>query len=137
MSLEYEVKAEQVIPNFSTVRTKRAQIYFDSSPKQSEHLFNPAELFLSAFAACVLKNVERFSEILKFSYTKADISVHGVREEPPPRLTKVHYELTIWTEESQHRIDLLRKNLEKHGTIFNTIALACIVSGEVRIESPK
>ncbi|MGB7293806.1 MAG: hypothetical protein WBD99_16685 [Thermodesulfobacteriota bacterium] len=73
MGLEYEVKAEQIIPNISTASAKQAQIYFDSSPGQSEHLFNPAELFLTAFAACILKNVERFSERLHFAYNKASI----------------------------------------------------------------
>jgi uncharacterized OsmC-like protein len=135
MSLEYEVKAQQVVPNVSTVRAKQAQIYFDSSPGQSEHLLNPAELFLSAFAACVLKNVGRFSEKLKFSYKKAAIRVHGVREEPPPRLTKIHYQLMLWTEEPQRRVDLLHRNLEKYGTIFNTVSISCQVSGEITIES--
>lgn len=30
--LEYTVAAEQVVPNVSTARAKRAQIFFDSSP---------------------------------------------------------------------------------------------------------
>lgn len=50
MSLEYDVQAEEVIPNVSTARAKRAQLYFDSSPGQSEHLMGPAELLLSSFA---------------------------------------------------------------------------------------
>lgn len=131
MGMEYEVKAEQVVPNVSTVRPKEAQIYFDSSPGQSEHLFNPAELFLSAFAACILKNVERFSERLHFAYNKASIKVHGVREEPPPRLTTIKYELTLYTNESPQRVELLRRNLEKYGTIYNTVANACEISGEI------
>jgi uncharacterized OsmC-like protein len=135
MSLEYEVKAEQIIPNISTASAKHAQIYFDSSPGQSEHLFNPAELYLTAFAACILKNVERFSEKLKFRHRKAAIRIHGIREEPPPRLTKVHYQLTLWTEESSHRVDLLRRNLEKYGTIFNTVSTSCEVSGDIIVES--
>jgi uncharacterized OsmC-like protein len=135
MSLEYEIKAEQIIPNISTASAKQAQIYFDSSHGQSEHLFNPSELFLTAFAACILKNIERFSEKLKFRYKKAAIRIHGIREEPPPRLTKVHYQLTLWTEESSHTVDLLRRNLEKYGTIFNTVSMSCDVSGEIIVET--
>jgi uncharacterized OsmC-like protein len=130
MSMEYVVKAEQVRPNVSTARAKEAQIYFDSSPGQTKDLFNPAELFLTAFAACMIKNVERFAEKLEFTYKKTAVIVKGVREEKPPRLTQVYYELTLWTNEASHRVDLLRHNLEKFGTIFNTVAMACQVSGK-------
>lgn len=68
--LEYTVEAEQVVANVSTARSKRAQIFFDSSPGQSEHLLNPAELLLSAFSVCMLKNVERLAPLLRFSYTR-------------------------------------------------------------------
>ena len=134
MSMEYEVKAEQIRPNVSTVRAKEAQIYFDSSPGQTKDLFNPAELFLSAFAACMMKNVERFAEKLEFTYKKTAVIVRGVREEKPPRLTDVYYELTLWTNETSHRVDLLRSNLEKFGTIFNTVASACKVSGKIIVK---
>ncbi|HAJ37976.1 MAG TPA: osmotically inducible protein C [Chloroflexi bacterium] len=129
--LEYTVEAEQVVPNVATARAKRAQIFFDSSPGQSEHLLNPAELLLSAFSACLLKNVERLAPILRFSYTRAAIRVHGVREDKPPRLVRIDWELTIWTDEPAARVDLLERNLRKQGTIYNTLAAACAVEGRV------
>jgi uncharacterized OsmC-like protein len=137
MSLEYDVQAEQVMPNVSTARAKRAQLYFDSSPGQSEHLMGPAELLLSSFAACVLKNVERFAKILRFSYQQAAIRVHGVREDAPPRMSKITYELTLWTAEPERRIELLDRNLQKYGTIFNTLKASCEVSGRIVVEAPE
>jgi uncharacterized OsmC-like protein len=134
--LTYDVTAEQVIAKVATARAKQAQIYFDSSPGQSEHLMNPAELLLSAFAACLLKNVERFAEKLHFSYQRAAIHVHGVREEPPPRLTHITYELTLWTAEPAARIHLLDRNLRKYGTIYNTLATSCEVAGEINVLPP-
>lgn len=129
--LEYTVEAEQVVANVSTARTKRAQIFFDSSPGQSEHLLNPAELLLSAFSVCMLKNVERLAPLLRFSYTRTAIRVHGVREDKPPRLVRINWELTIWTDEPASRVDLLEHNLRKQGTIYNTLAVACEVEGRV------
>ena len=125
----YDIEAEQVLPHVSTARAKRAQIYFDSSPDQTEHLMNPAELLLSAFAACIIKNVERYSRLIHFSYQGVAIRVHGVRESPPPRFTQVQYEIDLWTDETPHRVDLLHYNLRKFGTIYNTMAAACDVSG--------
>ncbi len=136
MALEYDVKADQVMPGVSTARAEEAQIYFDSSPDNTPHLMNPAELLLSAFAACLLKNVERFSQILDFSYERAEVAIHGVREEPPPRIASIRYRLTIWTDESEHRVALLHKNLQRHGTIYNTLASSSLVSGEIVAKRP-
>lgn len=129
--MEYKVSSEQIITGISTSRTKRAQIYFDSSSGQSEHLFNPAELFLSAFSACMLKNVERFSEMLNFTYKKVSLEVKGIREDKPPRMTGVYYKLSIETDESDERVDLLHRNLKKFGTIINTVENACEVDGAI------
>jgi uncharacterized OsmC-like protein len=137
MGLEYEVHAEQVVPNVSTARAKLAQVYFDSSPDQSDYLMNPAELLLSAFAACMLKNIERFAKILHFSYERVSIRVHGVREDTPPRMSKISYELTLWTDESDQRVELLRRNLHKYGTVFNTLKASCEVSGRINVETSK
>ncbi len=129
--LTYDIESEQVLPHVSTARAKQAQIYFDSSPGQSEHLMNPAELLLSAFAACIIKNVERLSDILHFSYADVKVQVHGVREGPPPRITQVTYEIDIWTDEDAHKVDLLHHNIRKFGTIFNTVSAASEVSGRI------
>jgi len=129
--LTYDVKAEQILPHVSTSRAKRAQIYFDSSPGQSEHLMNPAELLLSAFAACIIKNIERFADILHYSCNDVTVRVHGVREGPPPRITQVTYEIELWTDAPVRKVDLLHHNLRKYGTIFNTVAAACDVSGRI------
>ena len=130
-SLTYDVQAEQILPHVSTSRAKRTQIYFDSSPGQSEHLMNPAELLLSAFAACILKNIERFADILHYSCNDVTVRVHGVREGPPPRITQVTYEIELWTDAPVRKVDLLHHNLRKYGTIFNTVAAACDVSGRI------
>ena len=130
-ALTYDIEAEQIVPHISTSRAKRAQIYFDSSPGQTEHLMNPAELLLSAFAACIIKNVERFSDIIHFSYKDVKVQVHGVREGPPPRITQVNYEIELWTDASARKVDLLNHNLLKFGTIFNTVSAACDVSGRI------
>lgn len=131
--LTYHVAAEQVIENVATARAKHAQIYFDSSPGQNEHLMNPAELLLSAFAACMLKNVERFAEILHFSYQRAAITVDGVREDSPPSMSAITYELTLWTDEPARRVELLERNLRRQGTIYNTLAAVCTVEGETKV----
>lgn len=91
----------------------------------------PAELLCAALAACLLKNIERYSEILPFTYEVATVRVEAERQEAPPRMTRMHYHIEILTDESGHRVDLLHKNIRKFGTITNTLAEACDVTGEM------
>lgn len=91
----------------------------------------PAELLCAALAACLLKNIERYSEILPFSYEVATVRVEAERQEVPPMMTRMHYHIEILTDESDHRVDLLHKNVRKFGTITNTLAAACDVTGEI------
>lgn len=130
----YEVEARIVAPGRSEVTAKTSRIAFDSSPVQSPVLPGPAELLAAAFAACLLKNVERFSEILPFRQAGARVRVVLERQDAPPRFVRLHYELHVVTDEDQRRVELLHHNLRRHGTVFNTLAATCEVSGELIVE---
>jgi uncharacterized OsmC-like protein len=94
----------------------------------------PAELLAGAFAACLLKNVERFSRILPFRQEGARVRVRVERQDAPARFTKVTYKLHVRTDEDDAHVDLLHRNLRSHGTVFNTLAAVCEVSGELIAE---
>lgn len=135
-ALRYEIEASVVGAGVSEGRCKRSAIRFDTSPAQGDELPGPAELLALAFAACVLKNVERFSELLPFDYSGAHVRVTAERQETPPRFTSIHYELRVETSEPPERVDLLHRNLVKFGTVYNTLASACEVTGVVIAEEP-
>lgn len=132
--MRYEVEARIVGDGVSEVACKASRIAFDSSPGQSAELPGPAELLASAFAACLLKNVERFSEMLPFRQAGAWVRVEVERQNAPPRFARLTYELHIVTDEDDLRVGLLHDNLQKYGTVFNTLAAACEVSGDVIAE---
>jgi uncharacterized OsmC-like protein len=91
----------------------------------------PADLFASAFAACLLKNLERSRSMLSFSYEWAEVRVAARRQDAPPRFVGVSYRLTVATDESERRLELVHRNLRKFGTVYNTVAAVCDVHGEV------
>jgi uncharacterized OsmC-like protein len=132
----YEIEARVVRPGVSAATSKQAVIEFDTSAGQSELLPGPADLLTTAFAACVLKNVERFSQILPFRYQKASIKVVAERQEAPPKMIRVTYSLQLVTDEPEQRVELLHRNIQKYGTIYNTLAAVCDVSGKVLVQSP-
>ncbi|MGO8684427.1 MAG: OsmC family protein [Thermoleophilia bacterium] len=127
----YEVQGENLPGGHAHVVTHGSEIRFDGSAATGEELPGPADLLAAALAACILKNVERFSGMLRFRYRRATVSVAVEREEPPPRIVRAHYTLRIETDESAQRLDLLHRNILKFGTITNTLAAAGDLQGEI------
>lgn len=129
--LEYQIEAESKSGGVAQANTKKIAIPFDATAESGDQLPNPAELFLSSFAACILKNVERYSIKLHIPYKKAKITVKGWRTDVPPAMVKVEYTLTIYSDAEKRKIELLHKNIKKFGTIYNTVAGNCEVNGSL------
>lgn len=127
----YTVTAATSGDGTSIAHVPGGDLVFDSSPTQSDEHPGPADLLIAAFAACMLKNVARFGEMLHFGWQHASVEVHGERQDAPPKMTTITYRLTIATDEPPHRVDLLHRNITKFGTIYNTLAAVCEVTGEV------
>jgi len=132
--LEYQIIAESVAGGKAHTRTKQTDVFFDATAKSGDELPNPAELFLSSFAACILKNVERYSIKLHIPYKKAKITVKGWRTDVPPAMVKVEYTLTVNSDAEKRKIELLHKNIKKFGTIYNTVAKSCEINGSLIYE---
>ncbi len=130
--MNYYIKASSISNNDAEIQIKESNIDFGTTSKTAEILPNPAELFLGSFAACMLKNVERFSTMMQFTYDKTVLEVNATRLENPPRMENIEYNLTIYSNDKKLNVDLLKKNIEKFGTIYNTIKLSCSISGTIK-----
>ena len=131
--MEYEIKASSISKNGANITIKENDIGFGITSETEAVLPNPAELFLGAFGACVLKNIERFSNLMKFKYANADIIVTAKRANSPPRMTDIIFDLTIYSEDADLNVNLLKKNIEKFGTIYNTVKLSCKITSAIRV----
>lgn len=127
--LEYSVLAVRRDGHSGVASCKEAELVMDTDPVGRRDAFNPAELLLAALAACMLKNLERLAPMLSFRFHGAELRLHGVRQDRPPQITHIDYELLVDTDESDHRLALMHENIRKYGTIFNTVAAAVTVSG--------
>jgi uncharacterized OsmC-like protein len=130
----YQVEAHSTRGGTAVATARRRTIDFDASTEQSDTLPGPADLLIAAFAACVRKNVERFAQILPFAYQRASIHVEADRQDAPPRTIAVRYRLRVVTDEPPQRVELLHRNIRRYGTIFNTLAAVCDVTGEIAAE---
>lgn len=130
--LEYEVRAHRVDAHGSLATSKQAEIVLDTDLAGRPDAFNPAELFLASIAACMLKGIERVTPMLHFSLRGVEVKLRAVRQDAPPRIVSVHYELVVDTDESDQRLELLHTNVRRYGTIFNTVAEAAGLAGTIR-----
>ena len=113
------------------IRCNTADIKADTGSISDGFRPGPAELLCASLAACLLKNIERYSEMLPFQYDVASVEVEAERQDSPPQMTRMHYRIEIATDEPDHRVELLHRNIRKFGTITNTLAAACELTGEM------
>ena len=129
--LEYRVQAHRIDAHGSLAECKDAEIVLDTDIGGRADAFNPAELLLAALAACMIKGIERVTPMLKFDLRGVEIKLHGVRQDSPPKMVSIDYELIVDTDEDDHRLDLLHLNVRKFGTITNTLADATNLTGRI------
>jgi len=130
--LEYTVEAHRIDDHGSVVRTKEAEITLDTDMAGRDDAFNPAEMLLASLAACMLKGAERVVPMLEFELRGIEVSLHGTRQDSPPKMMRIDYEIIVETDETDQRLDLLHRNLRKYGTITNTLAEATELIGTIR-----
>jgi uncharacterized OsmC-like protein len=129
----YRVTARTASDRASSITAGDTVIPLDSAwqPASPSGLPGPAELLSAALAGCLLKGLERARAMMPFEYESAEVSITAHRQDIPPKFTELEYELRIATAESERRVDLLHRNLQQFGTIYNTLAAACDVHGTI------
>ena len=133
--LHFHVESRRVDAHGSLARCKNAEIALDTDLAGNPDAFNPAELLLAALSACMLKGIERVTPLLKFSLRGVEVRVHGVRQDVPPKMESIDYEIVVDTDEPDRRLELLHENVKKFGTVFNTIAPGTQLSGRLKRSS--
>ncbi len=132
MMLEYRVSARRIDSHGSEAVAGDARLVPDTDMAGRGDAFNPAELLLASLAACILKGTERVIPMLGFDLRGIDISLRGARQDSPPKMIRVDHEIVVDSAESDARLDLLHRNLQKYGTIYNTLSGATDLSGTIR-----
>ncbi len=128
----FDVATERLDAHASVARCKEATIALDTDMAGNPLALNPAELLLAALSACMIKGIERVTPILEFELRGVEVRVHGVRQDVPPRLESIRYEIVVDTDEPDRRLVLLHDNVKKYGAVFNTVAPGTELSGVLR-----
>jgi uncharacterized OsmC-like protein len=130
--MRYQVSARRLDETGSLALSHGAEVALGTDLAGRPGAMNPVELLLSALAACMIKGVERVTPTLKFQFDGVDLRLEADRQDAPPKLTAIRYEIVVTTAESDQRLDLLLRNILKYGTISNTLAGAVPMTGTIR-----
>jgi len=130
--LAFHVETIRLDAHSSRARCKQTEIALDTDLAGNPNAFNPAELLLAALSACIIKGIERITPMISFSLRGVEVNVDGVRQDAPPGMESITYEIVVDTDESDRRLELLHDNVKKFGTVFNTVAPGTQLSGVLR-----
>lgn len=127
----FTLVAERTDSSGSFAHTHGVTLELDTSATGRSDAANPMELLLASFAACMLKGIERHSPALNFSVRGASISLTARRPEREARVESIEYAIVIDTDEPDSKLELMHKNLLKHGTMYNTLKLGTHITGRL------
>ncbi len=63
----------------------------------------------------MIKGIERVVPILRFQLRGVEVRVHGVRQDVPPRMESITYEIEVDSDEHEARLALLHGNENSTG----------------------
>lgn len=76
--------------------------------------------------------MERIAPMIKFDYRGVSVKVRGVRQESPPKMLSINYEIIVDSDETERKLALMHDNIRKYGTVYNTVALGTELTGTLR-----
>jgi uncharacterized OsmC-like protein len=130
--MQYHVTARRLDASGSLAASHGAEVRLATDMEGRKDALNPVELLLSALAACMIKGAERVVPTLKFQLDGMTVALEADRQDAPPKLTAIRYEIVVESPENEARLDLLHRNILKYGTISNTLVAAVPLTGTLR-----
>ena len=129
--VQYVVQARRIGSDASVAQCKEATVQMDTSVSGRVDAFNPVELLLAALSACMIKGLVRVAPMLDFKFQNVSVTLRASRQDVPPHISGIEYEISIDTEETDHRLNLLHENIRKFGTVSNTVAAGTSLTGTI------
>lgn len=78
----------------------------------------------------MIKGIEQIAPMNHFKFRSVGCPP-GVRQDSPPFMSSVSYELIVDTDEDDRRLDLMHYNVRECGAISNTVAAATKLEGKI------
>ena len=114
----------------ATARNKKvlSDVIYDG---MHEYGYTPAEIMMNALASCITINTQKFADKMKVNYDDLKVKVTSYRQEEPPKIVKMEYEVHIKTDADKEKLDKLIQYAVKYSTVYNTLKDAIEINGKV------
>lgn len=97
--------------------------------------FNAAETLLAALGACMLTNINALAAKMRLQLNDAQMQFTAVRQDEPPILTEIKYELLLDSPEPPEKLEELYRLSVKWGTVTSTLMQGHTPQGKLTIKS--
>lgn len=94
--------------------------------------FNAVETLLASVGACLTSSLGMVAELSHVELSGVEVEVTGVRQDKPPRLTELRYDIAVRSETDDAKLARLLALAERNSTVVSTLRLAIPVSGGIR-----
>ncbi len=95
--------------------------------------FNAAETLLAALGACMLTNVNTIAAKMRLQLNDAQMRFTAVRQDEPPILTEIRYELVLDSPELPEKLEELYRLSVKWGTVTSTLMQGLTPQGHLTL----
>lgn len=97
--------------------------------------FNAAETLLAALGACTLTNVNTIAAKMRLQIDHAEMRFSATRQDEPPILTEIQYELILESPEPADKLEELYRLAVKWGTVTSTLAQGILPAGRLTVRT--
>jgi len=80
----------------------------------------------------MIKGAQRVASMTKSGRRGLGGALLGQRQDSPPKMLAINYQLVVDTSEADERIELLHKSIRTYGTISKILGAALTLSGNRR-----
>lgn len=129
--LSFTLTAHRNDASSSTATAKATSLELDTSVLGRADALNPVELLLAAQAACFIKGVGRLAPLIDFDFVSVSVELTATRPEDTATISRIDYRIWVDTNEPDSKLDLLHKNLQRQGTIYNVLSRGTQLQGEL------
>lgn len=136
-NINYHVTVARQDETYAVAATREHTLTLNIKKGDGAAGFNAAETLLAALGACLLTNVNTFSDKMRLQIHAARIEFDAVRRDEPPALTEIRYRLVLDSPESEEKLRELSDLCVKWGTVTNTLINGIVPEGTLVVERGK
>lgn len=125
----YQVRVERIDSQHARAFVRSYALELGARRADTEAGFNPVETLLAAAGACLLTSLQFVAETSRIPLDGAWVELEATRQDKPPTLTQIRYNLHLQSPAPQERLQQLVALAQRNSTVLQTLAQAVELEG--------